>query len=655
MRPPPLLIAGALLFWGACTGKLVLAAAMAAALEGMQRSAHRWELSRRDFETIADLCTLALAGVLSYLFAQTRHFPGSLAAVLVWLPVFYCALVLAQRASSAGRLPLSALLWSLRSRRAASAAAQTGMSLDFLYASLCVVAAGAANVRSPWFFAGACALCLYALWPARRTGDVRARWAAAAGCAVALGFGIQYGISALQSRVEEAVLEWLTARWEAQADPYRAHTAIGDLGRVKLSDRIVLRVSRRSSASPDAPLPLLRTASYQRYAAGGWLARNHPFTALASRERTWDIAPGSGGSLEVSTWLAEGRALLALPAGTYRLDGLQVERAERNPLGAVRVALGPDPLVYRASFDARAQTEAGPGEEDLHVPASLEPLLARIAAEVGLQTDAQRFVDRLAGFFATRFAYSLSLTSADGEARDLARFLETDRRGHCEYFATAAVLMLRQAGIPARYAVGYSVNEYSPLEGQYLARRRDAHAWALAWVDGRWVDVDTTPGNWFAEESRDASPMQPLYDLLSWLNYRLAQWRSRDSGDQATAPMLALAGLLAGVLGWRLYRQRARVATKPGSTPQATTAAASPLQSALDALARDGHVRPPGMPLLRWAKELPLADAQAHSLLLDAVRLQYALRFDVGSSGAATVSALREAAARLTERLRGGG
>ena len=37
MRPPPLLIAGALLFWGACTGKLVLAAAMAAALEGMQR------------------------------------------------------------------------------------------------------------------------------------------------------------------------------------------------------------------------------------------------------------------------------------------------------------------------------------------------------------------------------------------------------------------------------------------------------------------------------------------------------------------------------------------------------------------------------------------------------------------------------------------
>jgi hypothetical protein len=37
------------------------------------------------------------------------------------------------------------------------------------------------------------------------------------------------------------------------------------------------------------------------------------------------------------------------------------------------------------------------------------------------------------------------------------------------------------------------------------------------------------------------------------------------------------------------------------------------------------------------------------------VRLQYALRFDVGSSGPATVSALRKAAARLTERLRGGG
>jgi hypothetical protein len=654
MRPPPLLLAAALLFWGACTGKLMLAAGMAVALEGVQRSTQRWALSRRDFEIVADLCTLALAGMLSYLFAQTRHFPNSLAAVLVWLPVFYGALMLAQHASQAGRVPLSALLWSLRRERLTQAAEDAGVSVDFAYASLCVVAAGAANLRSPWFFAGACALGLYALWPARRAGDAPVRWAAVATCAVALGYGFQYGVSALQSRVEEAMLEWLAERWEAQGDPYRAHTAIGDLGRVKLSDRIVLRVRGPGSGQRRAPLPLLRTASYQRYAAGGWLARNHAFTALEGRGDTWHIGAGAGGSVEVSTWLAEGRALLALPAGTYRLDGLQVERAERNPLGAVRVALGPDPLVYRASFDARAQAEAAPDEDDLDVPASLEPLLARVAGEIGVQRDARGFVDRLAGFFATRFAYSLSLTSADGQARDLARFLQTDRRGHCEYFASATVLLLRQAGIPARYAVGYSVNEYSPLEGQYLARRRDAHAWALAWIDGRWVDVDTTPATWFAEEARDASLMQPVYDLLSWLNYRLAQSRSGDSAGPGKTPLVALAGLLAVALAWRMYRQRARVAANPGAARPAATATASQLQPVLDALARDGHVRPPGMPLLRWAQELPLADPGTRDMLIAAVRLQYAVRFDLNGPKPDTHTALREAVARLTARLHEG-
>jgi transglutaminase-like putative cysteine protease len=55
---------------------------------------------------------------------------------------------------------------------------------------------------------------------------------------------------------------------------------------------------------------------------------------------------------------------------------------------------------------------------------------------------------------------------------------------------------LRAAGIPARYAIGFSVSEYSPLEGAYVARRRHAYAWALAWLEGRWRDFDATPPDW---------------------------------------------------------------------------------------------------------------------------------------------------------------
>jgi hypothetical protein len=647
MRTPPLLVAAALLLWGACAGHLLLAAGMAIALEAAQRGGPRWVLGRRDFEIIADLCTLALAGVLSYLFAQTRHFPNSLAIVIVWLPAFYFALLLAQRVSSSGRVPLSALLWSLRSRYAPGP--QSGIALDFAYAALCVLAAAGANVRSLWFFAGAAALTLYALWPAGRGRAAKVRWLALGACATSIAFVIQLALSAFQSQVEEVVLEWLTARLEAERDPYRARTAIGDLGRLKLSDRIVLRV--RTAPRREARVPLLRTASYQHYAAGGWLARKHAFAALRARGRTWDIADGAGGVVEVAAWLSDGRALLALPAGTYRLDALEVQHAERNRLGALRVAEGADPLFYRAWYDPSAATDAPPDDDDLEVPDALAPTLAGMVEEVGPRGEPGRYVEALQRFFATHFTYSLALTSSDGQTRTLVRFLESDRRGHCEYFATATVLLLRQAGIPARYAVGYAVQEYSPLEGQYIARRRDAHAWALAWLGGRWVDVDATPATWFAEESRDAALLQPVYDLFSWLNYRLAAWRSQDSeGGNGLALLLAASPLLA-ILLWRLYRQRS-LSAAPRVARDVRGTAPSPLQPVLEQLARDGYVRPAHLPLLRWVRELPLADAQTHRLLLEAAALRYRQRFSPGEMPAEQASQLQEVVARLQERLR---
>lgn len=38
-------------------------------------------------------------------------------------------------------------------------------------------------------------------------------------------------------------------------------------------------------------------------------------------------------------------------------------------------------------------------------------------------------------------------------------FLSNDKRGHCEYFATALTLALRELGIPSRYSTGYMVDE----------------------------------------------------------------------------------------------------------------------------------------------------------------------------------------------------
>ena len=47
-------------------------------------------------------------------------------------------------------------------------------------------------------------------------------------------------------------------------------------------------------------------------------------------------------------------------------------------------------------------------------------------------------------------------------------------------------------------------------------RTRHAHSWALAWVDGAWRDVDSTPPGWAEAEAFSASMWQPVKDLWAW-------------------------------------------------------------------------------------------------------------------------------------------
>lgn len=64
-------------------------------------------------------------------------------------------------------------------------------------------------------------------------------------------------------------------------------------------------------------------------------------------------------------------------------------------------------------------------------------------------------------------------------------------QGFCNYFASAEVLLLRSAGIPARLAVGFAQGELQ--SGVYVVRRRDAHAWPEAYFPGYgWIEFEPT-------------------------------------------------------------------------------------------------------------------------------------------------------------------
>lgn len=136
----------------------------------------------------------------------------------------------------------------------------------------------------------------------------------------------------------------------------------------------------------------------------------------------------------------------------------------------------------------------------------------------GFKTDTQQERLDLAEYIRQYLAANYSYTTAPGklpEGKDfVAYFLTESKKGYCTYFSTAAVMMLRSAGIPARYVEGYSFRPSSSSENAgsdlYITNGtssttdysvvevldRNAHAWVELYLDGiGWVDFEVTPGN----------------------------------------------------------------------------------------------------------------------------------------------------------------
>lgn len=88
------------------------------------------------------------------------------------------------------------------------------------------------------------------------------------------------------------------------------------------------------------------------------------------------------------------------------------------------------------------------------------------------------------------FVYTLAPPFLDRDPVDL--FLFDERRGFCEHYASAFVVMLRAAGIPARVVTGYQGGQMNPQGGYLIVRQSDAHAWTEAMIDGKWQRFDPT-------------------------------------------------------------------------------------------------------------------------------------------------------------------
>lgn len=159
-------------------------------------------------------------------------------------------------------------------------------------------------------------------------------------------------------------------------------------------------------------------------------------------------------------------------------------------------------------------TNSGSVHEDEQSFQSLIALKDRILHDAGVTLSKPVDVARtLRDYFAKsgEFTYSLELEmQRDLLLNPVEDFIANQRKGHCQYFASALALMLRHCGIPARIVAGFHPNEFNQLGKYFVIRNSDAHVWVEAFFtaaeledsgmrfgqsgpyDG-WLTLDPTP------------------------------------------------------------------------------------------------------------------------------------------------------------------
>ena len=417
----------------------------------------------------------------------------------------------------------------------------------------------------------------------------------------------------------------------------RTHTSLGSSGpfAAAAGDRAVAGVGAVGGSTLDlnargklSDAPVLEVdAGAPRYWQGAVFSDFDGRLWHASRPDRLPLWTSDGGVLRPSSDTAA-------PQGQNRTDtatvltsrGLDVVLAPGTPTGYVgggtvisdlngnarfvddrpglRTSYAVTSVAATASDDAlRAATGADPSDPRwTAVSGALATRVRALAAQLAAPTrDRFDTVEAIENYLKANETYDIDAPLPRRGDDPIDDMLFVSHRGFCEQFATAAVVMLRSVGVPARLVTGYAFGDTSAQPGKRIFREQDAHAWVQVYYPGvGWVASDATPaGASGVASSRSSSVRAHVADALRVI------WKRVPHG-RVGAFVVVCAALLLGValsvlVGRRMVRRRrvARAGGRPDDGP--VLAAYLRLERAL---AGEERARAPGETLGEFARRL---------------------------------------------------
>jgi transglutaminase-like putative cysteine protease len=284
---------------------------------------------------------------------------------------------------------------------------------------------------------------------------------------------------------------------EAQTTGFSDEVTLDSIGRIRESREVAMRIDYQREGPPREADVRFKAATFDHYDGRAWRRTPGRRTMLERGAQVQLTEERPDSWADVYLYPVTGKSLpLPISTRVLKLDrrGLEIGTGGAMYLispatGTLRysVGLGPRPVSVALPPDP---AEASPATLD---PTGLTPEMTALAAEVAGAGGARERARRLEAHLARNYTYTLDFVGRGGGA-PLEDFLFRYRSGHCEYFASALVLLLRAQGIHARLATGFLGADYNPIERLWVVRQSNAHAWVEAYVPNEgWIELDPTP------------------------------------------------------------------------------------------------------------------------------------------------------------------
>ncbi len=592
----------------------------------------RINFSDKDINQIVDLSGLLFFLTIVYVFVN--YGANGIYKILELLPFTLFLILLIQRYSPHNTIKTSALFLSIR-RLGKDANDELLYEIDISmpYLFMCLISASSGHKENTLFFI-ACAVMFFWIGNTFRPKHIAFyKWALPVCIAFLLAFVTQTGIKRMHSATETFFMSLIDHYGWRSSDPDRKMTAIGQLGRLKLSDRILMRV--HTKVENKQPV-YLQELTYSKYEYGIWSNPATDFNPIqkTSNKKEWILNRTQTvlKSYDVGIYMQDQSAITAIPTNTQSLTGQDLVQIETNENGVIRIDAREGWINYRLKKTTDELFYDGlPNEQDSYIYDKYKDTFKTLADELELDNKTHKeVITTIQRYFADNFYYSPSQNQRYPKGKYLEHFLFDNKRGHCEYFATATTLLLREAGIPARYTVGYVMSEYSDWEDGYLIRGRDAHSWVQYYLDGKWRILDTTPAVWAPMESADSTFLEPIYDFFSWLRYIItSEDIDASANDDFNFAWLLIP--LALYLIWSFSRKERLSKQSIGSNASNNVeiyGTDSPFYELMDILEKKYDARRPAETLSQWIKRI-LPDANQ---LYEIIALHYRYRFSLNSN-----------------------